>query len=401
MNTDDLKRKAVAGLSPLNFNNTVRSGFQISPNVMFHDVTLRDGEQSPGVVFKTEDRVRIAQALNSLGVHRIEAGFPVISDEDREGVTAVAEAGLDAEVWGFGRCLSRDVEINAECLVKNMILEIAISELKMQAYGIDREQVIARMLAAMERAKELGLTIAFMPVDLTRADMEFAQKIITLAVEKGGADEIVVVDTIGVTSPEAIYYLTQKVQKWVDVPLAIHCHNDFGLALANSIAGLKGGAHCVHVSVNCLGERAGNVDLAETVLALQLLYGLDLGIHTDRLYEISRLVEKISGYSVAFNKPVTGEKVFARESGGVVQQLLTNPASVEPYDPALVGQNRSIELGKKSGRFSIHHALDRLNLQANEEEITSALQEIKEISRKKQGSVSDDEFISILKDIRD
>ena len=400
MNTEDLMRKAASEISPLNFNDAVRKGFQIPPNVLLHDVTLRDGEQSPGVVFNIEDRVRVAQALDSLGVHRIEAGFPVISDEDREGVTAVAEAGLQAEVWGFGRCLPGDVEVNAKCSVKNMVLEIAISESKMQAYGTDRKQVVARMLAALERAKELGLTVAFMPVDLTRADLEFARKIISLAVEKGGADEIIVVDTIGVASPEAIYYLTKNIREWVDVPLAIHCHNDFGLALANSIAGLKGGAHCIHESINSLGERAGNVDLAETVLALQLMYDVDLGIQTERLYETSRLIEKISGYKVAFNKSVTGELVFARESGGVVQQLLSNPASVEPYDPALVGQNRSVVLGKKSGRFSISHALGRLNLQANEEEITSALQVIKQRYGKKQGLVSDDEFISIINELR-
>lgn len=401
MNTEGLKGMAASELNSLNFNDVVRKGFQIPNNVLLHDVTLRDGEQSPGVVFETEDRVRIARALDSLGVHRIEAGFPVISDHDREGVKAVAEAGLQAEIWGFGRCLPGDVEINAKCSVKNMILEIAISDLKMQAYEIDREQVIKRMLVAFTRAKELGLNAAFMPVDLTRADLEFAEKIIKLAVEKGGAEEIVVVDTIGVASPEAIYYLTQKIREWVDVPLAIHCHDDFGLALANSIAGLKGGAHCVHESINSLGERAGNVDLAETVIALQLMYGLDLGIQTDRLYETSRLIEKISGYKVAFNKSVTGELVFARESGGVVQQLLSDPASVEPYDPALVGHARSIVLGKKSGRFSIHHALERLDIQASDAEITTALQVVKQTSRKKRGMVTDDEFLAIINDIQD
>jgi isopropylmalate/homocitrate/citramalate synthase len=219
---------------------------------------------------------------------------------------------------------------------------------------------------------------------------------ITQAVEKGGAEEIVVVDTIGVTSPEAISYLTKRIRDWVDVPLAIHCHNDFGLALANSLASLKAGAHCVHVSVNCLGERSGNVDLAEVVMALQLLYDANLGIRTEKLAETARLVEEISGYQLALNKSVVGKRIFTRESGGVVQQLLTSPESVEPYDPSLVGLERSVVLGKKSGRYSVQHALDKLGLQATEEEIDEALQTIKQISREQRRLIDDDEFRSIL-----
>lgn len=396
MKINKLQKKSMSNLSHLNDLENVRREFQFPDKILLYDVTLRDGEQSPGVVFETEDRLRIAKALDDLGVHRIEAGFPIISEGDREGVAAVAEAGLGAEIWGFGRCLPRDVEVNAECGVKHMNLEIAISDLKMNAYGIDREQVIQRMLLAMERAKELDLTVAFMPVDLTRADLGFAEKVITQAVDKGGVDEIVVVDTIGVASPEAIGYLTKKIRQWVDVPLAIHCHNDFGLGLANSLASIKAGAHCIHVSVNCLGERSGNVDLAEVVMTLHLIYGLDLGINTDKLAETARLVEEISGYKLALNKPIVGERVFMRESGGVVQQLLTSPESVEPYDPALVGMNRSVVLGKKSGRYSIQHALDRLNLQATEEEIDAALKTIKRMSREQRRLINDDEFISVI-----
>jgi methanogen homocitrate synthase len=236
------------------------------------------------------------------------------------------------------------------------------------------------------------------PVDLTRADMRFAEMVLTQAVEVGGADEITVVDTIGVASPEAIRYLVERIGQWVAVPLAIHCHNDFGQGLANSLAALKAGAGCVHVSLNCLGERAGNVDLAEVVMALKLLYGIDMGIRTERLAETTRLMEELSGNALSLTKPVVGKRIFTRESGGVVQQLLTSPPAVEPYSPETVGLERDVVLGKKSGRYSILHALGKLGLEADDEEIDGLLAEVKSRSTHEQRLVGDDELREILLD---
>lgn len=389
-----------SGLSPLNTDPQVRGSFYMADEIHLHDVTLRDGEQTPGVVFDRDGRVRIARALDALGVHRIEAGFPAISKEDREGVAAIAAEGLRAQVWGFGRCLPQDVELNAACGAEQMTLEISVSELKLAAYGLDRSQVLSRVRSALALAKDKGMKVAFMPVDLTRADLGFAKQVITEAVEEGHADEIVVVDTIGVSTPEAIFYLTQSIRQWVPVPLAIHCHNDFGLGLANSLAALRAGATCVHASVNCLGERAGNVDLAEAVMALQLLYCTDMGIRTELLAETARLVAALSGYDLPLTRPVTGERIFTRESGGVVQQLLTLPAAVEPYPPETVGLERDVVLGKKSGRFSIQHAVNRLGLEANDEEIGRALAEVKERSNERHCLIDDDEFRDILAAMR-
>jgi len=205
-----------------------------------------------------------------------------------------------------------------------------------------------------------------MPVDLTRADLGFAEEVIRRAVEEGGADEIVIVDTIGVATPEAVGFLTGLVRRWVPVPLAVHCHNDLGLGLANSLAALWAGAEGVHASVNCLGERAGNADLAEVAMSLGLLYGVDTGIRTELLRETACLVAELSGYALPPTRPVTGERIFWRESGGVVQQLLSLPPAVEPYPPEAVGLERRVVLGKKSGRFSILHALERLGLEAGD-----------------------------------
>lgn len=383
-------------LSPFNQDPEVLNGFNFAKDILLYDVTLRDGEQTPGVIFDTGDRLRIARALDALGVHRIEAGFPVISEEDRKGVAEIANAGLNAEIWGFGRCLPSDVEVNAACGVRHMVLEISISDLKIGAYGLTREKVLNRILTAMDRALDLGIRVAFMPVDFTRADINFAQKVMVEAVEKGGASEVVIVDTIGVATPEAINYLTRCVREWVDVPVAVHCHNDFGLGLANSLAALKAGAHCVHVSVNCLGERAGNVDLAETVMALKLLYGIDLGINTRLLASVSRMIEEISGYKLSRTKPIVGESIFTRESGGVVQQLVVSPPSVEPFDPTEVGLKRDIVLGKKSGRYSILYILQKLGKSADESQIEKALLEIKKISNEKRRLIEESELLEIL-----
>ena len=390
----------VASLSPLNIDARVLGTYQIADRIQIHDVTLRDGEQTPGVVFDREGRLRIARELDALGVHRIEAGFPAVSEEDRDALAAIVAEGLDAEIWGFGRCLPQDVELNADCGVKQMTLEISISPLKMSAYGLTQNKVMDRMLSALTLAKEKGLRVAFMPVDLTRAELPFAQEIITRAVEEGQADEIVVVDTIGVTTPEAIFQLTRWIGEWVPVPLAIHCHNDFGLGLANSLAALKAGATCVHVSINCLGERAGNVDLAEVIMTLQLLYGIELGVRTELLTETARLIETLSGYDLPLTKPITGERIFVRESGGVVQQLVTLPAAVEPYPPELVGLARDVVLGKMSGRYSIQHVLDRLGLEASDEEIDRALAEVKQRSNTRHGLIDDAEFREILAAVR-
>jgi isopropylmalate/homocitrate/citramalate synthase len=307
----------------------------------------------------------------------------------------VVQAGLRAEIWGFGRCLPGDVQANAECGVTRMTLEISISDQKIAAYGLTRERVLERVSVSMAKAKALGLTVAFMPVDLTRADLRFAEQVLTEAVRQG-ANEIVIVDTIGVMTPEAMAYLTRQIRSWVSVPLDAHVHNDFGLGVANTLAALKAGAHCAHVSVNCLGERAGNVDLAEVVVSLELLYGVRTGIRLEKLAETARLVEAQSGYALSLTKPIVGRCVFTREAGGVVQQMMSSPPSVEPFDPGLVGLERAVVLGKKSGRYSIIHALERLGLKATDEQIDAALAKVKELSTRQRRAISDEEFTAIL-----
>lgn len=364
-----------------------------------YDTTLRDGEQTPGVVFRPDDRVRVARQLDALGVQRIEAGFPVVSSDDREGVTAVAGAGLNAEVWGFSRCLVSDVDVNRSCGVRHLLMEVAISEIKMSAYGLTREQVTSRAVQAVAHAKALGMYVAFMPVDLTRADPDFARGLLGKVVREAGADEAVVVDTVGAATPEAIGHLVRLVREELGVPVAVHCHNEFGLAVANSIAGVKAGAGWIHVTLNGLGEKSGNADLAEVALALRVLYGVDCGTRLDQLTAASRMLEELSGFPLAPNKPVVGRAVFQRESGGVVQQLLTDASSVEAFSPDLVGNTRGIVLGKKSGRYSVVAKLQELGLTLDEPQIQAVLEQVKRLSVTERRPLADTDFQAIVRTV--
>ena len=383
-------------MSKYNFIDEVRREMKLPKKVGFYDVTLRDGEQTPGVVFKRTEKVRIARALDDLGVQRIEAGMPVVSPEDKAAVKDIAHLGLSAEVWGFCRCIKTDVDACLEADVDAVVCEIATSDLKFKAYGLDKQKVLARCVETLKYAKDHGLHTAFFSVDLTRADLDFLKTINTAAVDEGKADELVIVDTLGVALPEAIFYLTKKFKEWFKVPIHIHCHNDFGLSTACEMAAIKAGAEWAHVTINGLGEKAGNTDLSELALSLYLLYGLDVGLKYDKLVATSKLVEQLSGIKMPPFKAVVGENLFKRESGVTVMQLLSYPPAVESFVPELVGGKREIVLGKKSGRHSIEWKLKNLGMTVPEDQIEPILGKVKALSESKKGLVSDEEFKSIV-----
>lgn len=387
-------------VSPFNFIDEVMGDIRLPKKVGVYDVTLRDGEQTPGVVFRKEEKLKIAKALDDLGVQRIEAGMPVVSAEDKAAVKAIAHYGLGAEIWGFCRCVKTDVDACLEADVDAVICEIATSDLKHKAYGLDKEKVMTRAVETLRYAKDHGLYTAFFSVDLTRSDLNFLKTINTAAVNEGKADELVVVDTLGVALPEAIYYLTKKFKEWFKVPIHIHCHNDFGLSTACELAAMRAGAEWAHVTINGLGEKAGNTDLSELALSLYLLYGLDLGLKYDKLVSISKLVEQLSGVKMPPFKPVVGDNVFKRESGVTVMQLMSYPPSVESFEPELVGGKREIVLGKKSGKHSIEWKLKNLGINVPEDQIEPILSRVKALAEGKKDLVSDEEFKSIINEVR-
>jgi isopropylmalate/homocitrate/citramalate synthase len=359
-----------------------------------YDTTLRDGEQTVGVVLTPKEKLEIAQALDDAGVDRIEAGFPRVSAEDAEAIRLIADAGLRAEVWGFSRAVPADVEALVELGVQAAVVESPISDLKLEALGVSREKMLERIAGAVSFAVEHGITVAFFGVDSTRADLDFYRRAYSTAVE-AGASEVVAVDTIGVATPEAAAYLVGQTAEWLDVPVHWHGHNDFGLATAAAAAAVQAGATWIHGTVNGMGERAGNANLLEVALALEALYGIATHLDLTKARALAELVRKRSGYALEPWKPLTGQNLFTRESGAVASQF-HDPPSIEPYASDLVGADRRIVLGKKSGLDSIRLKADELGLDVPEERYAELLAAVKQLGTTKRRLVSDDEFRAIV-----
>jgi isopropylmalate/homocitrate/citramalate synthase len=368
----------------------INDAHRIGGHVGLYDTTLRDGEQTVGVVLDPEQKLEIARALDDLGVGRIEAGFPRVSEDDNRAVELVAGAGLRAEVWGFARAVAADLEALASLGVGAAVIESPISDLKLDAIGVSRETMLERIRAGMRFAGEHGIHACFFGVDSTRAAGEFFDRVYSEAVE-AGAKEVAVVDTLGIASPEAVAELVGRTVDRLGVPVHFHGHDDFGLATAAAVAAVRAGAAWVHGTVNGMGERAGNADLAEVALTLRALYGVETGLRLDRVRDVSRHVRELSGYELAPWKPVVGETLFRRESGAVASQF-HDPPSIEPYSSELVGAERGILLGKKSGLDSIRIKAEELGLELDDEQQRRLLAEVKQLGAAKRGLVSDDEF---------
>ncbi len=360
--------------------------------VGLYDTTLRDGEQTVGVVLSPEEKLQIAKVLDEAGVDRIEAGFPRVSEDDWKAIELILAAGLDAEIWGFSRAVRADVEALVELGLEASVIESPVSEAKLAALGVSRGTMLERIASAVSYAAENGIRVAYFGVDSSRAEVEFLRQAYETAVEAGAA-EVVVVDTLGIATPEAAAFLVGEVSDRLgpDVPVHWHGHNDFGLATAAAVAAVQAGATWVHGTVNGMGERAGNADLGEVALALEALYGIPTRFRHDRTRELSRLVQELSGTPLAAWKPVTGENLYTRESGAVAAQF-HDPPAIEPYSSELVGARRGIVLGKKSGLDSIRIKLAELELEFPQEREAELLEAVKAQGTKKRGLVSDAEF---------
>jgi isopropylmalate/homocitrate/citramalate synthase len=390
-----MSEKDLWWVSELNQRNDILGKTHFPEMLTFYDTTLRDGEQTIGLAFDKEEKLQIAKMLDELRVDRIEAGMPVVSREDKEAAELIMDAGLTAEIWGFCRAVKGDIDACVDVGIKHIICEIATSEIKMKANKFTPEGVLGKVLDSLLHAKSCGLYTAFFAVDATRADLTFLEEIYTKAVEEGKADEVVIVDTLGVATPETMYFLTKKLREWVNVPIMTHCHNDFGMATACTMASVKAGAGCAHVTLNGLGEKTGNADIAETAIAAQL-YGIPVDIDMKKLYPAARLVEKLSKIPLSPLKPVVGENVFKRESGVTAAQLISYPPSVEGYSPELVGREREVLLSKKSGKKSVEYKLDKLGLHATQDQVDEILNKVKELGLKKKGLVNDNELKEIV-----
>jgi len=378
--------------SELNERPEVRNGFDRRKVVRFYDTTLRDGEQAVGVVFNPEEKFRIACALAELGVGRIEAGFPRVSDADSRAVKRILEAGLASEIWGFSRAVQADLDALLELGITQTLIEISTSDLKMKAYGFDRPGVLKKVAEAVDHAVTHGMKVLFFAVDGTRSDLRFLRQVYDTAL-KSGAEEIAVVDTIGACAPEAVQYLVAEVRGWIgpDVPLHFHGHNDFGLGTALAVAAVRGGADWIQGTINGIGERAGNSDICEVALALRCLYDVPVDLRLERARKVSALVQEAAAYKVDGWRPVVGENLFTRESGAVAMQFHI-PEAIEPYAAELVAAPRRIVLGKKSGLLSIKLKAEELGLDVPESMYAPLLSKVKQLGTGEERLVTDDEF---------
>ena len=383
--------------SELNRTDDILSHFDRSKSVHFYDTTLRDGEQSVGVCFTPDEKFNIACKLNELGVGRIESGFPRVSADDTQAVRRILDAGLESEIWGFSRAVKADIDAHLDLGTEHVLIEISTSDLKIKAYGFTRESVLQRVTDAIRHAKDNGIkTVNFFAVDSTRSNLEFLRDVYSTAIEHG-ADEVSVVDTIGVCSPEAVEWLIGEVSSWVgpDIPIHWHGHNDFGMATASAVAAVRGGARWIQGTINGMGERAGNADICEVALALQCLYDMPVELDLTRAREASQVVQKAGGYNVDGWKPVVGEFLYTRESGAVANQFHI-PQAIEPYSAEVVDAERRIVLGKKSGLSNIKIKGDELGLDIPEDKRAGVLAQVKDLGTKNARLVTDEEFKDIV-----
>ncbi|OGS66009.1 MAG: 2-isopropylmalate synthase [Euryarchaeota archaeon RBG_19FT_COMBO_69_17] len=367
--------------------------------VRIFDTTLRDGEQTPGVALSTRDKLQIAQVLDDLGVDSIEAGFPVNSPGEFEAVKAIADAGLKAKICALNRCNQADLDASIKAEVDEAHVFIATSDIHLtHKLRMSREQVLEKAVWAVDYARAHGLVVEYSAEDATRTDIGFLKQVIR-KVEEAKADRFDVADTVGSITPEAMRYIVRELRSVSRIPIAVHCHNDFGLATANSLAAVDAGAEQVHVTVNGIGERAGNASLEEVVMGLHAFFGITTGIDTTKLMLASKLVSRLTGITVQPNKAIVGDNAFAHESGIHVHGILGDASTYEPIRPDVVGRDRKIVVGKHTGVHSVESRLKEYGFGLTKEQLGMVTQRVKKLAEDGK-QVDDAELLALAYDVQ-
>jgi isopropylmalate/homocitrate/citramalate synthase len=388
-------------VSPWNYAEEVRSSLHFADKIKVHDVTLRDGEQQTGIIFTKDEKIRIAEALAEAGVHRIEAGMPVVSPGDAAAIKEIVKRNLGPQIFAFSRCMVEDVKRAVDCGVSGVVMEVPSSEhIIKYAYRWPLEKAINLSIEATSYAHSQGLEVVFFPIDFSRAEMNWVLDLIIRVATEGHMDALALVDTFGVCSPHAMQYFVRQVQARIKKRLEAHFHMDFGMGVANTIMALAEGVEVMHTTVLGIGERAGNVPMEETVMALLTLYGIDIGLNYKKLYDLAHLVQKLSGHAVPSSKPVVGDMLFQIESGIIASWFQNcgpeNATELFPFHWDVVGQPPAkIVMGKGSGIDSVKWALHKNGIQASEEEATRLLAAIKEFSLAKKRLLTEKEFLDL------
>jgi len=364
----------------------------------FFDTTLRDGEQTPGVSLNEQQKFEIAQALDAIGVDVIEAGFAVSSEGERHSIKTIASAGLKAEICSLARCNKKDIDDAIKCGADSVHVFIGTSSLHREfKLKMNKEEILEKAVESVQYVKEHGMVCEFSAEDATRTEIPYLKKVYS-AVQEAGVDRINVPDTVGVMDPYSMEKLIRELSKTIKVPISVHCHNDFGLAVANTLASIKAGAIQSHTTINGLGERAGNADFEQVVMGVERLFGYKTKIKKERIYQTSKLVERLTGVRMPPNFPIVGDNAFAHEAGIHVHGVLANARTYEPITPEDVGARRRLVLGKHVGAHGVAAKLKELRIEASDDQIKEITKKVKDLGDKSK-RVTEEDLLAIAQDI--
>jgi isopropylmalate/homocitrate/citramalate synthase len=392
-------------VSEWNYAPEVRKDFKFAKNIKVHDITLRDGEQQTGVILTKDDKIRIAEGLAEAGVHRIEAGMPIVSPSDAEAIKAIVKRNLGPQIFAFSRCMKEDVQRAIDTGVNGVVMEIPSSQHMVDiAYKWPMEKAIETSIEATRFAHDNGLEVVFFPIDFSRAEMNWVLDLIERVGKEGHMDALALVDTFGVVSPHAMQYFVRQVKKRINKRLEAHFHQDFGMGVANTIMALAEGVEVMHTTVLGVGERAGNTPMEETVMALLTMYGIDVGLDYSKLTPLANLVQKLCGVVVPTNKPVVGNSLYQIESG-IIASWFKNcgdefVTELFPVRASFVGQPpATVVMGKGSGIDSVKMWLEQTGIEASDEEALKITAAVKNHSLKTKKLLTEAEFRTIAKDV--
>jgi len=392
-------------VSEWNYADDVRKDFKFAKTIKVHDVSLRDGEQQTGIILSKDDKIRIAEALAEAGVHRIEAGMPIVSPSDAEAIKAIVKRNLGPQIFAFSRCMKEDVQRAIDTGVKGVVMEIPSSKHLVElGYKWSMEKAIETSIEATKFAHDNGLEVVFFPIDFSRAEMKWVLDMIERVGKEGHMDALALVDTFGVVSPHAMQYFVRQVKSRINKRLEAHFHQDFGMGVANTIMALAEGVEVMHTTVLGIGERAGNTPMEETVMALRTMYDIDIGIDCTKLTPLANLVQKLTGVAVPTNKPIVGSSLYKIQSG-IIASWFKNCGDefiteVFPVRPSAVGQPQAdVLMGKGSGIDSVKIWLERAGMRASEDDALRITAAVKEYSLKSKKLLTDPEFRKIAGDV--
>lgn len=362
------------------------------------DTTLRDGEQTAGVVFANQEKIRIARMLDSLGVDQIEAGIPVMGGHEKEAIKEICKLGLKASIMGWNRAVIRDIEESLDCGVDAVAISISTSDIHIEhKLRSTRAKVLESMVKATEFAKKHGVYVSVNAEDASRSDPDFLCEF-ARAAKEAGADRLRYCDTVGILDPFTTYEKIGDLIARVGIEIEMHTHNDFGMATANALAGVRAGATWVGVTVIGLGERAGNAALEEVVMALKHLRGIDLNFKTEKFREIAEYVSLASKRELPAWKPIVGSNMFAHESGIHADGALKDPRTYEVFCPEEVGLERQIVIGKHSGTSAIRAKFEEYGIHLSREAAEDILARVRVAAVELKRPLFDKELVYIYED---